>query len=174
MLSRKTAEATSIPLIGTLAGPVRFFHVGFFKLDEILVRQCRTLAKGGHVRPQIVNSNLTSVPSIVVTPRARGQGHLYQGRYKSFAIQDDEHFLTVCRYVQRNALRAGIVARAEQWRWSSLWRRLPRPEHDPKLLTHWPIPRLPGWVDRVNKPLTENELKAVRRSSERGAPLGDQ
>ena len=51
-----------------------------------------------------------------------GDGHLYQSRFKSFPIQDDEHFLVVCRYVERNALRAGLVKRAEQWRYGSLWR----------------------------------------------------
>jgi hypothetical protein len=35
-----------------------------------------------------------------------GLGHVYQQRYKSFPIQDDEHFFVVCRYVERNALRA--------------------------------------------------------------------
>ena len=45
-----------------------------------------------------------------------GQGHVYQGRFKSFPIQEDEHFLTVCRYVERNALRAGLTNRAEAWR----------------------------------------------------------
>ena len=38
-----------------------------------------------------------------------GLGHLYQQRYKSFPIQDDGHFFVVCRYVERNALRAGLV-----------------------------------------------------------------
>ncbi len=51
-----------------------------------------------------------------------GLGHVYQQRYKSFPIQDDEHFFVVCRYVERNALRAGLVSRAEDWRWGSLWR----------------------------------------------------
>ncbi len=37
--------------------------------------------------------------------RTAGTGHLYQGRFKSFPVQSDEHFLTVCRYVERNALR---------------------------------------------------------------------
>ena len=52
-----------------------------------------------------------------------GTGHLYQGRFKAFPVEDDEHFYTVTRYVERNALRAGLVDRAEEWRWSSLWRR---------------------------------------------------
>jgi putative transposase len=54
-----------------------------------------------------------------------GTGPLYQGRFKSFPIQD-EHFFTVCRYVERNALRANLVTSAEQWRWSSLWHRVNR------------------------------------------------
>ena len=45
-----------------------------------------------------------------------GSGHLYQGRFKSFPVQEEEHFLTVCRYVERNPLRANLVSRAEQWR----------------------------------------------------------
>uniref|UniRef100_UPI00196B28C2 transposase n=1 Tax=Aquisphaera insulae TaxID=2712864 RepID=UPI00196B28C2 len=43
--------------------------------------------------------------------RTVGTGHLYQGRYKSFPVQSVEHFLTVCHYVERNALRAGLVER---------------------------------------------------------------
>ena len=53
--------------------------------------------------------------------KSAGTGHLYQGRFKSFPMQDDEHFLTVCRYVERNALRAKLVRRAEAWRWGSLF-----------------------------------------------------
>ncbi|MBS0184492.1 MAG: transposase [Nitrospira sp.] len=52
-----------------------------------------------------------------------GTGPLYQGRFRSFPVQTDEHFLTVARYVERNALRAKLVRRAEDWQWSSLWRR---------------------------------------------------
>ena len=64
-------------------------------------------------------------------------GHVYPGRFKSFPIQNDEHFLTVCRdmSVERNALRAGLVQRAEDWRWGSLWRWRQRPEPDPRLLS---------------------------------------
>jgi putative transposase len=54
---------------------------------------------------------------------SEGRGHLCQGVYKSFPVQDDRHFLTVARYVERNALRASLVERAENWRWSGLWRR---------------------------------------------------
>ncbi|MDP9173653.1 MAG: transposase, partial [Planctomycetota bacterium] len=47
--------------------------------------------------------------------RSAGQGHVYQGRFKSFPIQRDEHLLTVLRYVERNPVRAARVARAEAW-----------------------------------------------------------
>ena len=103
-----------------------------------------------------------------------GMGHVYQQRYKSFPIQDDEHFLVVCRYVERNALRAGLVERAEDWRWGSLWRWLRKPEPNPPLLSPWPLARLPGWTKRVNAALSEEELAAVRLSAQRGKPLGDE
>jgi putative transposase len=101
-----------------------------------------------------------------------GEGHVYQGRFKSFPIQDDEHFLIVCRYVERNALRANLVGRAEDWKWGSLWRWLQSPDPKPVLLSPWPIARLPKWVDRVNAPLSDKELEAVRRSVVRGCPFG--
>src|SRR5207244_11561664 len=69
-----------------------------------------------------------------------GTGHLYQGRFKSFPVQTDEHFLTVCRYVERNALRARLVPRAEDWRWSCLWRRKHGDDKALALLSAWPEP----------------------------------
>ena len=52
-------------------------------------------------------------------------GHVRQGRFKAFNIPDDDHLRTVLRYVERNALRAELVARAADWKWFSLpgWRR---------------------------------------------------
>lgn len=102
-----------------------------------------------------------------------GTGRIYQRRYKSFPIQDDKHFTTVCRYVEGNALRAGLVDRAEQWRWGSLWRWSQKPEPDPKLLSRWPVTRLPKWSSRVNESLPEQELEAVRNSAQRGTPFGN-
>jgi putative transposase len=102
-----------------------------------------------------------------------GAGHVYQGRFKSFPVQDDEHFFTLCRYVERNALRAGLVKRAESWRWGSLWRWLQKTEAEPALLSPWPIARLPRWVDRVNEALTQQELENIRTSIRRGRPFGE-
>ncbi|MGH8104187.1 MAG: transposase [bacterium] len=54
--------------------------------------------------------------------RHRSSGHLWQGRFKAFPIQEDEHLLTVLRYVEANPPRAGLVSRAQDWEWSSLHR----------------------------------------------------
>lgn len=100
-----------------------------------------------------------------------GTGHLYQGRFKSFPVQNDEHFLTVCRYVERNALRAKLVKRAETWQWSSLWRRTQGVKHS-QWLTDWPVMRSRQWVKLVNEPQTDEELEAVRQCVQRGRPFG--
>ncbi len=102
-----------------------------------------------------------------------GDGHLYQGRFKSFPMQEDEHFYTLARYVERNALRAGLVHRAEQWLWGSLHRWLHGPSDERPLLSAWPLPRKANWTEHVNTPQTEAELQAVRRSMQRGSPFGD-
>jgi putative transposase len=102
-----------------------------------------------------------------------GEGHVYQGRFKSFSIQDDERFLTVCRHVERNALRSKLVSRAEQWRWGSLWQSTEHPEPKPTLLFSCLILYPRRGIERVNPPLTEKELAAVRDSVKRGCPFGD-
>lgn len=101
-----------------------------------------------------------------------GTGPVYQGRFKSFPVQEDEHLLTLCRYVERNPLRANLVKRAEAWRWSSLWHR----EHTTQVpwLSAWPLPTPATWLAQVNQPQSEAELEAVRRSIRRGAPFGDE
>jgi putative transposase len=103
-----------------------------------------------------------------------GRGHLYQGTYKSFPVQDDRHFLTVARYIERNPLRANLVDRAEDWRWSSLWRRQRGSDEDRQLLAQWPTPLPRGWVATVNKPQTPKEEAALQESIRRGRPFGDE
>ena len=100
---------------------------------------------------------------------------MYQGRFKAFPIQEDDHLYTVLRYVERNPLRAGLVKRAEQWRWSSLAHRHAG-AGDPigNLLHEWPVPMLADWEARVNRAETEAELQAVRRSVTRGQPFGSE
>ncbi|MGA2439756.1 MAG: transposase [Tepidisphaeraceae bacterium] len=102
-----------------------------------------------------------------------GRGHLYQSRFKSFPIQEDRHFLSVCRYVERNALRANLVQRAEEWRWGSLWVRGRNSGPTKDLLAIWPVPLPRDWIRRVNEPQDEKELASLRFSRDRGRPYGE-
>jgi len=106
-----------------------------------------------------------------------GTGPVYQGRFKSFPVQTDEHFLTVARYVERNGLRANMCRRPENWRWSSLALRqgVGRSQVELALwraLSHWPVPMPRNWVKWVNQPQSADELAALRRGVQRGTPFG--
>ncbi|MBN1911536.1 MAG: transposase, partial [Pirellulales bacterium] len=99
-----------------------------------------------------------------------GTGPLYQGRFKSFPIQEDDHLLSVLRYVERNPLRANLVDRADEWRWSSLWHRADR--NRAGLLDDGPVALPRRWRQHVESPQTEAELDALRCSVIRGVPFG--
>lgn len=103
-----------------------------------------------------------------------GMGHVYQGRFKSFPIAADDHLLTVLRYVERNPLRAGLVDRAEQWQWGSLYRRTAGTAEERGLLAESPVPLGTQWCQSINEPQTEAELEAIRRSVQRGQPFGSE
>jgi REP-associated tyrosine transposase len=98
-------------------------------------------------------------------------GRVWQGRFKAFVAQQDHHLLTLMRYVERNALRANLVERAEDWEWGSLaWRRVQRP---PVALTESPAPLPPYWRQLVNEPQTSAELAELRVCVNRQRPFGD-
>jgi putative transposase len=99
-----------------------------------------------------------------------GTGPLYQGRFKSFPVQEDEHFLAVCRYVERNARRANLVPTAQDWKWCSLDQAL----GGASLIDPWPVDRPRNWSRQVNQPETEKELEALRSAVVRGCPYGDE
>jgi putative transposase len=99
-----------------------------------------------------------------------GSGHVWQGRFKAFPIQRDDHFLAVLRYVERNPLRARLVERAEDWRWSSL--RLQTADADCPWLAPSPVALPRDWRAMVNRVQSEAELAAIRRSIARGTPFG--
>ncbi len=103
-----------------------------------------------------------------------GMGSVYQGRYKSFVVQDDPHLSTLARYVDRNPLRANLVERAEQWRWSSLGQAFFAPTIKIPRIGLTPLP-LTGaredWIEWVNLPQTAAEEQAVLRPSRTAAHL---
>jgi putative transposase len=77
-----------------------------------------------------------------------GSGHVWQGRFKAFPIQRDEHLLTVMRYVERNPLRAGLVKKAQNWPWSSLGAMAANQR--PRWLVDGPVDRPRDWIACVN------------------------
>ncbi|OHA66824.1 MAG: hypothetical protein A3I38_02470 [Candidatus Wildermuthbacteria bacterium RIFCSPLOWO2_02_FULL_47_10] len=101
-----------------------------------------------------------------------GGGHLYQGRYKSLLCQDDTHFLTLVRYVERNPKRANLVQRAQQWQWSSVWRRERGSQQQKKLLSPWPVSPPHGYLAWLNNPQTAKEEEAIQRSIIKSRPFG--
>ena len=102
-----------------------------------------------------------------------GEGHVYQGRFKSFMTQNDSHLLSVLRYVEGNPLRAGIVERAEKWPWSSLT-NTPGVKGVRIALSDWPMDRPKGWRKLVNAQLDEGTLGQIRTSVKRSRPFGDE
>jgi len=97
-------------------------------------------------------------------------GHVWQGRFKAFPIQEDDHLLTVLRYVERNPLRAGLVASLSNWPYSSLG--LANSRERPTWYHEGPVKRGKNWLRHVEQPQTDVELVALRRSVERGIPYG--
>lgn len=98
-------------------------------------------------------------------------GHLWQGRYKSFPIQEDHHLLAVMRYAERNPLRAGLVRRAEEWPWSSLRARSPSGVVPP--LAGSPVDLPPRWLELVNEEEPAGKVDLLRKTIGRGSPFGD-
>ena len=99
----------------------------------------------------------------------RSDGHVWQGRFKAFPIQQDDHLVTVLRYIERNPLRAELVAHAEDWLWSSLRGRETK-GGVPVVASPVPLPR--QWARWVNEPMTDAEVESIRRSVNRGTPFG--
>jgi hypothetical protein len=93
------------------------------------------------------------------------------GSVKAFPVQEDNHLIAVLRNVEGSALRAELVARAEDWKWSSLACRL---RGDAMLWTGDPPVRGHNWQARVNEPLSAGDLQRLRHSVARGRPFGDE
>jgi putative transposase len=117
---------------------------------------------------------LTHTQRVHAHRASAGTGHLYQGRFKAFVVQDDAHFLTVSRYVEANALSGNLVRRAEDWRWGSLWRTRRGKADQPPSMESGPVPRPSDWLEYVNQPIEKVEIDALRNCARRGRPYGDE
>jgi putative transposase len=99
-------------------------------------------------------------------------GHVWQGRFKSFIVKQDEHLVTLVRYVEGNPVRAGLVKTARDWQWSSHAPRI-KPEKY-TLLDALPVQLPENWAALVDDPLSELELEQIRASVHRQRPYGDE
>ncbi len=97
-------------------------------------------------------------------------GHVWQGRFKAFPIEQDEHLLTVLRYIEQNPIRAKLVARAEDWRWSSA-RHWVGVGSDPAI-DIGPVVRPSPWLTWINEKAAGIQLEQIRVSVNRGCPFG--
>ena len=102
-----------------------------------------------------------------------GSGHLYQGRYKSFLCQKDNYLNALLRYVERNAKRAKLVEKTENWKWSSVWRREYGTSAQKKILSSWPIEAPQNYIQCLNEPQADEELLSIRKSVNKNVPFGD-
>ncbi len=98
-------------------------------------------------------------------------GHVWQGRYKSFIVQKDEHLLTVARYIEGNPVRAQLTESAKGWQWSSHIERIS--EKEGNVLTGLPIPLPINWTEYVDQALTTGEIERLRKSINRQSPYGN-
>ncbi len=101
-------------------------------------------------------------------------GHVWQGRFKAFPVQSDEHLLTVMRYVERNPVRAKTIPirKAQNWNWSSAG--TPPKEFEVVKLHVGPVKRLANWLNWVNQSLSETEVQAMEECLHRGRPVGSE
>lgn len=105
------------------------------------------------------------------THGTRGSGAVYQGRFKAIPIQHGTSLIRVCRYVERNALRKGLVKVAQEWDWSSL--HSVRNNCDLLPLAEWPIPRPENWLEIVNSDDVPQEIDQIRNCIRSNHPIGD-
>lgn len=101
-----------------------------------------------------------------------GTGPLYQGRYKSFPIEDDAHLLTVLKYVERNPVRAKLARTCEEWRWGSAWLRLQPPALRDRFIDDPPVEVPRNYLTWINVREKEEAVEQLRNSVRRGTPFG--
>ena len=118
----------------------------------------------------ITTAHVTSYRS---RSKTLGYGHVYQGRYKSFIVGDDAYFWSVLKYTERNAVRAGLVERVEDWRWGSAYRRLCGAPKARALLSRLPVDLPRDYLAWINDPEPAELLQKLRESVNKGIKFGE-
>jgi putative transposase len=150
-LLRQAGERTPVRLLGYCLMPSHF-HLALWPRGDGDLSDYRMWLLTAHVRRYHQHYHTS--------------GQVYQGRFRSFPIQEDDHLLTVLRYLERNPVRPGQVERAQDGRWSSA---APARGGDPPL-DAGPVPRPAAWLEHVNGPQTEAAVEALRACLRRRRP----
>jgi len=101
-----------------------------------------------------------------------GIGHVYQGRFKSFPVQSNEHYLTVLRYIESNPLRAEMVKNSCDWQYSSLAIRNGI-DKERLTLSRGPVKLPDTWNSLVNVLPNESVNAKIQNCIKRGSPFGN-
>ena len=101
-----------------------------------------------------------------------GIGHVYQGRFKSFPVQSNEHYLTVLRYIESNPMRAGLVDDSRHWQYSSLATRNGI-EKEYLTIDRGPVTLPRSWNRLVNLLPGESLDAKLQNCIKRGTPFGN-
>ncbi len=105
-----------------------------------------------------------------INGRGRWRGHLFDGRFASVAM-DEDHLLSAVRYVALNPVRAGLVSRATDWRWSSVHAHLKGADDD--LVVVKPIlERTGNFAEWIARGADDASFVAIRAAEGIGRPLG--
>ncbi len=91
---------------------------------------------------------------------SRGCGAVYQARFRAHPVLDGAHLMNAWRYVETNAVRAGLCMRVEKWRWGSAWQASTR--RPSVSLARPPIDRPENWLELWNQPFEPDVLDALR------------
>jgi len=98
------------------------------------------------------------------------KGHLWQGRFSSFPM-DEQYLIATSRYIELNPVRAGIVRKPENYKWSSATAHLQK-EDDILVKVKPLLAIISDWRDLLARDLSEEEYETLRRHERTGRPLG--
>ncbi len=108
-------------------------------------------------------------------------GTLWEGRYKSSPVETDRYLLACCRYIELNPVRAGMVSRVEDYRWSSFRQRMGLVDDnwldaDPcyLALSDCPVERRRRYRNFVGEAIPDGEANLIRLALQRGQLTGGQ
>jgi putative transposase len=107
----------------------------------------------------------------MINVREGWQGHLWQGRFASFPM-DERHLLAAVHYVEMNPVRARLAADPLSWRWSSALAHVSG-EDDALVIVSPLLDMVGDWREFLATEYGKEELEEVRRKEKTGRPLGE-